>query len=59
MSRNFRFLNLAARQTITRRGVATPSVDPAAVRKSAEGVVSKLTGAWLRKNKRCFMNKPN
>ncbi|KNC98214.1 uncharacterized protein SPPG_06614 [Spizellomyces punctatus DAOM BR117] len=44
MSRQFRFFNLAARQTISRRGVSTPSVDPAAVRKNVEGVAGKLTG---------------
>ncbi|KAI9102607.1 hypothetical protein DFS34DRAFT_609843 [Phlyctochytrium arcticum] len=44
MSRQFRFVNLAARQTISRRGVSTPSVDSAAVRKTAEGVAGKAYG---------------
>ncbi|KAJ3189770.1 hypothetical protein HDU85_000054 [Gaertneriomyces sp. JEL0708] len=44
MSRPLRYFNLAARQQLSRRGVSTPSVDSAAVRKTAEGFAGKLQG---------------
>ncbi|KAI8826071.1 uncharacterized protein EV422DRAFT_563880 [Fimicolochytrium jonesii] len=43
MSRPVRYFNLAARQTLSRRGVSTPSVDTAAIKNQAQGVVGKAT----------------
>ncbi|TPX62831.1 hypothetical protein PhCBS80983_g00181 [Powellomyces hirtus] len=43
MSRPVRFFNVAARQTISRRNASTPSVDSAALKKSGEAAVGKVT----------------
>ncbi|KAJ3023619.1 hypothetical protein HKX48_002168 [Thoreauomyces humboldtii] len=43
MSRPMNMFRLAARQTISRRGVSTPAVDQAAIKQNAQGLVNKAT----------------